>query len=64
MGIKNLLTPIAYINTVFPEKFGIPRQSGLIDAEAKIIFEPGYRIREAFRGLEEYPYIWVLWGFS
>ena len=57
--------PIAYIKTDFSSKFGIPRQSGLVDElEAKIIFEPQYRIPEAFRGLEGYSHIWLLWRFS
>ena len=60
----NNLTVIAHIESVFPQKFGVPRQSGLVDVQAKIIFEPEYRIKEAFRGFEEYSYIWLLWGFS
>lgn len=64
MRSKSELEPIAYMRTDFPTKFGIPRQSNLIDAEARIIFEPKYRIKEAFRGLEEYSYIWVIWEFS
>ncbi len=64
-GMKSIISPIAHIYTDFPEKFGIPRQSGLIDElEGKIIFEPEYRSEEAFRGLEEYEYIWLLWSFS
>lgn len=55
---------IAHIKTDFPTKFGVPRQSGLTDSEAEIIFEPEYRVKEAFRGLEEYSHIWVLWEFS
>ncbi len=56
---------IAHIYTDFPEKFGIPRQSGLVDALAgRIIFEPEYRTPEAFRGLEGFSYIWILWEFS
>ena len=56
---------IAYIYTDFPEKFGIPRQSGLVEgAIGKIIFEPEYRVAEAVRGLEAYSHIWVLWKFS
>ncbi len=59
------IKPIAYIHTDFSSKFGIPRQSGLVDElEAKIIFEPQYRISEAFRGLEGYSHIWLLWQFS
>lgn len=55
---------IAYIHTDFPEKFGIPRQSGLVDTKAEIVFEPAYRSSDALRGLEEYSHIWLLWGFS
>jgi tRNA-Thr(GGU) m(6)t(6)A37 methyltransferase TsaA len=60
-----LLKQIAKIDTDFPEKFGIPRQSGLVKgAKGTIVFEPEYRSAEAFRGLEGYSHIWVLWGFS
>ena len=56
---------IAHIHTDFTSKFGIPRQSGLVDElEATIVFEPEYRIPEALRGLEEYSHIWLLWQFS
>lgn len=56
---------IAHIHTDFPSKFGIPRQSGLVEAlEGKIIFEPEYRNPEAVRGLEEFSHIWLLWKFS
>lgn len=59
------ITPIGYIKTDFEEKFGIPRQSGLIEElTGKIVFEPEYRSREAFRGLMEYEYVWLFWGFS
>lgn len=58
------LTPIAHIRSGFKEKFGIPRQSGLADTKAEIIFEPEYRVEEAFRGLEAYSHIWLLWFFS
>ncbi|MBO5461329.1 MAG: tRNA (N6-threonylcarbamoyladenosine(37)-N6)-methyltransferase TrmO [Ruminococcus sp.] len=58
------IIPIAYIRTAFPTKFGIPRQSGMTDARSRIVFESEYRIPEAFRGLEEYSHIWVLWEFS
>ena len=45
---------IAYIHTDFPEKFGIPRQSGLVDAlKGQVVFEPEYRSPEAVRGLEQ-----------
>lgn len=56
---------IAHIRTDFPSKFGIPRQSGLIDTlKATIIFEPEYRNPDALRGLEEFSHIWLLWEFS
>ncbi len=56
---------IAHIRNHFPEKFGIPRQSGLVDSvHATIVFEPEYRNPDAFRGLEGYSHIWLLWQFS
>ena len=56
---------IARIRTDFPTKFGIPRQSGLVDSlKAVIVFEPEYRNPDALRGLEEYSHIWILWQFS
>ncbi len=56
---------IAHINTDFPSKFGIPRQSGLIkSAKGKIVFEKEYQDISAFKGLEEFSHIWVLWEFS
>lgn len=56
---------IAHIETDFSTKFGLPRQSGLCEElKGKIIFEPEYRRKEAFRGLEGFSHIWVLWKFS
>lgn len=56
---------IAHIHSDFGEKFGIPRQSGLVEElEAVIIFEPEYRKEEAFRGLEHFSHIWLIWQFS
>ncbi len=55
---------IAHIENDFTEKFGIPRQSGLADVISKIVFEPEYRVKEAFRGIEEYSHLWILWQFS
>ena len=55
---------IAHIRTDFPTKFGIPRQSGLADFEAQIVFEPDYRNEEALRGIEGYSHLWLLWKFS
>lgn len=57
--------PIAYIRTDFPEKFGIPRQSGLAaELQARIVFEPKYRNADALRGLEDFSHIWLIWEFS
>lgn len=49
----------------FPTKFGLPRQSGIADeVKARIVFEPEYRIKEAFRGIEDFSHIWIIWQFS
>lgn len=56
---------IAYIHSDFREKFGIPRQSGLVDElEAVIVFEPEYRNIDALRGLDQFSHIWLIWQFS
>ncbi|MBO7101209.1 MAG: tRNA (N6-threonylcarbamoyladenosine(37)-N6)-methyltransferase TrmO [Bacteroidales bacterium] len=54
---------IAHIETPFKEKFGVPRQAGLVDYEARVVFEPEYRVAEAVRGLEEFDYVWLIWRF-
>ena len=59
------LQVIAHIHTDFPAKFGIPRQSGLVDAlKATITFTPEYRDPSALRGLEGYSHLWLIWEFS
>ena len=56
---------IARIRSDFHTKFGIPRQSGLVESlQAEVIFEPAYRSAEAVRGLEDFSHIWLLWQFS
>lgn len=56
---------IAKMYTDFPSKFGIPRQSGLVESlEGKIVFEPAFRNAEALRGLQDFSHIWLLWEFS
>lgn len=56
---------IARIYTDFKEKFGIPRQSGLVDGTVgRIVFEPEYRVPEALRGIEGYSHLWLIWQFS
>lgn len=57
--------PIAHIRSDFPTKFGIPRQSGLIETlRATVVFAPAYRDPEALRGLEGFSHIWLIWLFS
>ncbi len=59
------IKPIARIQTEFPEKFGVPRQSGLAKGlRGRIIFEPQYRNPDALRGLEGFSHIWLIWEFS
>lgn len=59
------LHPIAHISTEFSEKFGIPRQAGLVpELRARVVLEPEFRVAEALRGLEDFSWIWLLWVFS
>ncbi len=56
---------IARIHTDLPGKFGIPRQSGLVEQlEGLIVFEPRFRAAEALRGIEEWSHLWLIWQFS
>lgn len=56
---------IAHIETDFPTKFGVPRQSMIVEGlEGRIVFAPQYRNRDSVRGLEEFDYLWLLWDFS
>lgn len=54
---------IAHIESLYPSKFGVPRQAGLVKAPARVVFEPEYRVAEAVRGLEEFEYVWLIWQF-
>lgn len=59
------LDQIAHIHTPFKDKFGIPRQSGLVEAlRGEIIFEEKYRNSQAIEGMDEFEYFWILWGFD
>ena len=59
------IRPIAFFRSPLTSKFGIPRQSGLADnLVGKIVFEPQYQREEALRGLEDFDYLWLIWGFS
>ena len=56
---------IARIHSEFPEKFGIPRQSGLVpQTRARIVFEGEYRNPDALRGIEGFSHLWLIWSFS
>lgn len=62
---ENGLVVVAKIHTEFTDKFGIPRQSGLVSSlRGEIIFEPEFRSMDAIRGVEEFSHIWILWEFS
>lgn len=57
--------PIAYFHSPFHSKFGIPKQSGLVEElEGSIVFCPEYRNADALRGLDDFDYLWLIWGFS
>ena len=58
------IKPIAYINTDFKEKFGIPRQSGRVGAEGEIVFLKEYQNPDALRGIESFSHLWLLFDFS
>lgn len=56
---------IAHIRTDFPTKFGIPRQSGLVEGlKSRIVFEPPYRNPDALRGMDGFSHLWLIWQFS
>ena len=56
---------VAHIQSDFPEKFGIPRQAGLVEElRAVVVFEPEYRDPESLRGLDTFSHIWLIWEFS
>ena len=60
--MEHTMKVIARIHSDFPEKFGIPRQSGLVPAlRAKIVFEPEYRNPDALRGIEGFSHLWLIW---
>lgn len=59
------LKVVAKMKSDFPDKFGIPRQSGLVDTlTSTIVFEPDYRNSDALRGLEDFSHLWIIWQFS
>ena len=59
------MQPVARVSTCYPDKFGAPRQSGLVpDARAPLVFEPPFRHPDAVRGLEGFSHLWLVWVFS
>ncbi len=59
------LRPVAHIESDFPEKFGIPRQAGIVgELRARVVFEEGFRDSEALRGIEGFSHLWLIWQFS
>jgi tRNA-Thr(GGU) m(6)t(6)A37 methyltransferase TsaA len=60
-----IIRPIAKMHSDFPSKFGIPRQSGLVqELQSTIVFEPEFRNPDTLRGLEGYSHLWLIWQFS
>lgn len=65
MKDERLISPIAYIKTDFKEKFGVPRQSGRVKSLiGEIVFLPKYSIDAAFRGIEKFSHLWIIFDFS
>lgn len=58
------IRPIAYIENDYKEKFGVPRQSGLVSLKSRITFLPEFSDPNALRGLEDFTHIWLIWEFS
>lgn len=59
------ILPVATFHSPFTSKFGIPKQSGIVEQlEGTIVFTPEYRNADAIRGMEEFDYLWLIWGFS
>lgn len=59
------VNPIGFFHSPLKSKFGIPRQSGLVnELTGRIVFEPAFRKMEAVRGLEDFDYLWLIWEFS
>ena len=59
------IRPIAHIRSDFAEKFGIPRQSGLVESlEARVVFAPEFRNPDALRGIDGFSHLWLIWEFS
>lgn len=65
MTERHSMAVIARLRSDFPTKFGIPRQSGLVEElRGRVVFEPAYRNPDALRGIEEFSHLWLIWQFS
>ena len=65
MSERYQIKVIARMHSLFPTKFGIPRQSGLVaQLHSLVVFEPEYRDPQALRGIEEFSHLWLIWQFS
>jgi len=65
MENRYALRPVARMKSDFPEKFGIPRQAGIVrELESLVVFEPEFRNPEALRGIEGFTHLWLIWQFS
>ena len=59
------IEPIAYFHSPLTSKFGVPRQAGIVpELRGEIVFEPEYRNADALRGLDQFDYLWIIWGFG
>ena len=59
------ISPVAFFRSPLPQKFGLPRQSGLVEElEGRIVFEPDFRNPDALRGLDGFDYVWLIWEFN
>ena len=62
---EHTIRPIAHIRCDLKEKFGVPRQAGIVEAlEGRVVFEPEFRDPEALRGIEGFSHLWLIWQFS
>ena len=65
MSNVHSIRPVAVMHSDFPEKFGIPRQAGIVpELESLVVFEPDFRDPEALRGIEGFSHLWLIWQFS
>ncbi|MBQ8183408.1 MAG: tRNA (N6-threonylcarbamoyladenosine(37)-N6)-methyltransferase TrmO [Clostridia bacterium] len=65
MEERFVIAPVAHIKNAYKEKFGVPRQSGLVPSvKSVIVFSEEYRDENVVRGIDQYSHLWLLWGFS